>query len=82
MMQSRRAYHSPLLKGREGRIARAVGFLSGMLACLDALRDAGVLWPPDAAWAVLSHSKRLELGLGIALIVIVLIASIFPGSQA
>lgn len=47
----------------------AVGFLAGVLACLDALRDARVLWPPNAVWAVLTHPHRMELGAGIALIV-------------
>jgi len=30
------------------RVAIAVGFLSGVLASMDAVRDAGILWPPDA----------------------------------
>jgi len=34
---------------KQRRLARAVVFLSGLLACLDALRDASVYWPPDAA---------------------------------
>jgi len=58
------------------RVATAVGFLSGVLACLDAVRDATLLWPPDAVWASLGHPQRLELGGGIALIVITLILTI------
>ena len=51
-----------------------------MLACLDALRDAKVTWPPDAAWAVLPHTQRLELGAGIAMILVALVVSVVrPG---
>lgn len=57
------------------RLSTAVGFLGGVIACLDALRDAAVVWPPDAAWAHLSHPHRLELGGGIALIVVTLVLS-------
>ena len=65
-------------KGR--RTATAVGFLAGMLACLDALRDAKVVWPPDAAWAVMPHAQRLEMGAGIAVILIALVVSVVrPG---
>ena len=60
-------------KGR--RVATALGFLSGVLACLDALRDAKVVWPPDAAWEALRHPQRLEMGGGITLIVVTLIVS-------
>lgn len=60
-------------KGR--RIGTAVGFLAGVIACLDALRDANVTWPPDAAWAQLSHPHRLQFGVGIALVVITFIVS-------
>jgi hypothetical protein len=58
------------------RVATAAGFLAGILACLDALRDVKVYWPPDAVWVVLQSPKRFELGFGIALIVISLIVSI------
>lgn len=58
------------------RVATAAAFLAGMLAGLDALRDAKVYWPPDAVWEALQNPKRFELGLGIALIVISLIVSV------
>lgn len=61
-------------KGR--RVATALGFLSGVLACLDALRDAKVVWPPDAAWEALRHAQRLEFGGGLTLIVVTLIVSV------
>ena len=57
------------------RVATAAGFLSGVLACLDAVREAKVLWPPDAVWEGLRHPQRLELGGGLALIVVTLVIS-------
>lgn len=68
----------PSDKGR--RVATAVGFLAGLLACLDALRDAKVVWPPAAAWAALPHAQRMELGGGIAILLIALAVSVVrPG---
>jgi hypothetical protein len=61
---------------KKRRVATAVGFLSGMLAVLDALRDARILWPPDALWEALLGPQRLELGAGLALMVVTLIVSI------
>jgi len=61
------------------RIAAAVGFLSGMLACLDAVRDAKVLWPLAVLWAALRHPQRLESGGGLALIMVTLIISLVRG---
>ncbi len=55
---------------KKRRVATAVGFLWGVLACLDALRDARILWPPDAVWEALRNRQRVELGGGIALIVV------------
>jgi hypothetical protein len=57
------------------RAATAAGFLSGMLACLDALRDARVYWPPDVVWEALRHPQRLELGAGIALMIVTIVMS-------
>mgnify|MGYP001198642814 CR=1 FL=1 len=54
----------------------AVGFLSGVLAILDALRDARILWPPDGLWAGLQSAQRFELTVGLALIVVAVLASI------
>lgn len=61
---------------RSRRLLTALGFLSGMLACLDAVRDAKVLWPPDILWQALRHPQRLELGGGIALMIVTLVTSI------
>jgi hypothetical protein len=61
---------------KKQRVATAVGFLAGVLAALDALRDLKVLWPPDVVWEVLRGPQRLELGGGIALIVVTLVISI------
>ena len=58
------------------RVATAAGFLAGVLACLNALRDAKVVWPPDAAWAVMPHAQRLEIGAGIAMILIAVLVSV------
>jgi hypothetical protein len=58
-------------KGR--KLATAVGFLAGIYACLHVLRDARVLWPPDALWNALAHPQRVELGGGIALILVTLV---------
>lgn len=61
---------------KKRRVATAVGFLSGVLACLDALRDTRILWPPDAVWEALRNPQRMELGGGIALMVVSLALSI------
>lgn len=60
------------------RLATAVGFLSGVLACMDAVREAGILWPPDALWEVLRRPQRLELGVGITLIIVSFVTSLLP----
>jgi hypothetical protein len=61
---------------KKRRVATAVGFLSGVLACLDALRDARIFWPPDAVWAILRRPQRLEFAGGLALILVTLLTSI------
>jgi hypothetical protein len=63
-------------QAKKRRIATASGFLSGVITCLDAVRDARVSWPPDAVWALLRRPQRVELCGGIALIVAALIVSI------
>lgn len=65
-----------MASGKGQRLATAVGFLAGTYACLHALRDAKVLWPPDALWSALAHPQRLELGVGIALVVVSLMISV------
>jgi len=52
-----------------------------MLASLDAVRDAKVLWPPGELWSSLQHAQRLELGTGIALMVIVLVITVVRQAQ-
>ena len=61
---------------KQRRVATAAGFLSGVFACLDAMRDAGVLWPPRVVWDAMRSSQRLELGGGIALMVASLAISV------
>jgi len=60
---------------KKRRIATASGFVSGVATCLDALRDAKIVWPPDAAWAGLRRPHRLELAAGIVLMVVSLVTS-------
>lgn len=67
---------------RSPRVLTAVGFLSGMLACLDAVRDAKILWPPDVLWSALRHSQRLEFGGGIGLILVTLVIAIVRQSPS
>ena len=55
------------------RVATAVGFLSGVLAITDAMRDSRIVWPPDAIWETLRSAQRLEVGGGLALIVVTLV---------
>jgi hypothetical protein len=60
---------------KKRRIATASGFVSGVVACLDAMRDAKIAWPPDALWGVLRGPQRLELGAGVVLMVVALVTS-------
>jgi hypothetical protein len=60
---------------KKRRVATAVGFLSGVLACLDAFDDGRTFWPPDAVWAALQPPQRLELGGGLTLIMVTLLTS-------
>ncbi|MGA9981660.1 MAG: hypothetical protein WBQ08_23790 [Candidatus Sulfotelmatobacter sp.] len=55
---------------KKRRVANAVAFLSGVLACLDAVRDKRIFWPLSELWESLRHAQRVELGAGIALIVV------------
>jgi len=66
---------------RKRRIATAVGFLSGVLACLDAMRDLKVFWPPAELWQALRHPQRLEMAGGIALIVVTVVISVAHGRE-
>jgi len=61
---------------KKRRVATATAFLFGVLACLDALRDARTLWPPDAVWEALRNPQHWELGGGIALMVVTLALTI------
>jgi hypothetical protein len=65
----------PMTPNKQRRLATAAGFLAGVLGSLDALRDAKIFWPPDAAWEGLQSPQRLELGAGIVLVVVTLVTS-------
>jgi hypothetical protein len=67
---------------KKRRVATAVAFLSGVLASLDAVRDARVYWPPDVVWEALRSPQRLELGGGIALILVTLVTSVLQQRAA
>jgi hypothetical protein len=58
------------------RLETAVGFLAGAIACLHALADRAVYWPPDVVWAGLSPPQHLEFGGGLALIMVTLVISV------
>ncbi|HEY6337765.1 MAG TPA: hypothetical protein VIW68_04670 [Candidatus Sulfotelmatobacter sp.] len=60
------------------RVTRAVGFLAGVISSLDAVRDQRILWPPGALWEGLRSVQRVELGAGIALIVVTLALTALP----
>jgi hypothetical protein len=61
---------------KKRRLETAAGFLSGVLACMDAVRDARVVWPAAEMWRGLRSVKRLEFGAGVALIVVSFVISI------
>ena len=61
---------------KKQRVATAVGFISGLLACLDPLRDLREWWPPDEVWTMLRPAQRLEMAGGIVLMVVALVISV------
>lgn len=61
---------------KKQRVATAVGFISGLLACLDPLRDLRASWPPDEVWTMLRPAQRLEMAGGIVLMVVTLVISV------
>ena len=67
---------------KKRRVAMAGIFLSGVLACLDAVKDARIFWPPDVVWEGLRNPDRLKLGAGIALIVVSFVTSVLRQRSA
>jgi hypothetical protein len=61
---------------KKQRVATAVGFISGLLACLDPLRDLREWWPPDEVWSMLRPPQRLEFGAGLVLMMVTLVISV------
>jgi hypothetical protein len=66
---------------KKQRIATAAGFLSGVLTCLDALREVHVYWPLDLVWQAMRRPLRLEFCGGLALIVVVFITKVVRRSR-
>jgi hypothetical protein len=64
------------------RVAMAGMFLSGVLACLDAVKEARIFWPPDVLWEGLTNPNRLKMGAGIALIVVSFVMSVVQSRSA
>ena len=64
-----------MIPEKRNRAISAILFLFGVLASLNALRDAGMMWPPDAVWQALNNPSRLKLCGGIALMLVSLIAT-------
>ncbi len=67
---------------KKRRVAMAGIFLSGVLACLDALKDARIFWPPEVVWEGLRNPDRLKLGAGIALMVVSFVTSMMRQGSA
>ena len=53
---------------KKRRVTRALGFVSGVIASMDAIRDQKVLWPPSELWEALRNVQRVELAAGVVLI--------------
>jgi hypothetical protein len=68
--------------GKKRRVATAAGFLSGVLACLDALRDKSALWPPDVVWQSLRNPQKLEFGAGVVLMLVTIAIAALRGHSA
>jgi hypothetical protein len=60
---------------KKRRVAMAGMFLSGVIACLDAVKDARIFWPLNVVWEGLRNPNRLKLGAGVALIVVSFVTS-------
>ena len=67
---------------KKRRVATAGMFLAGVLACLDAVKDARIFWPPDVVWEGLNNPNRLKLRAGIALIVVSFVISVVRSRSA
>jgi|HubBroStandDraft_6_1064221.scaffolds.fasta_scaffold67890_3 hypothetical protein len=58
---------------KKKRVTRALGFVSGVIASMDAIRDQKVLWPPSELWEALRNVQRVELAAGVVLILVSLL---------
>jgi hypothetical protein len=55
---------------RKTRIMNGAGFLSGVIAIVDAFGEATILWPPSVLWKDLRNVRRVALGSDVAVLVI------------
>jgi hypothetical protein len=67
---------------KKKRVTHALGFVSGVIACLDAIRDQKILWPPAELWEALRNVQRLKLAAGLALILVSLVLTVERRSKA
>lgn len=70
-----------MTRGKNQRVATAAGFLSGVLTCLDALRDMRVSWPPGSLWEALNRPHQIELAARIALMLVSFVAAILTAKS-
>lgn len=47
---------------KKRRVANALGFVSGVIASLDAIREQRTLWPPAALWNAFAQSSAARIG--------------------
>jgi hypothetical protein len=60
-----------MITARKRRVGNAIGFLAGFLACMYAVREKEIFWPPNVLWASLRNVQRVEFVGGLLLIVII-----------
>jgi len=71
-----------MARSKAQRVTTAIGFLCGVIACLDAVRDMNLAWPPVGLWEALPAPRRFELGAGIALMLVSLMISALRNRSA
>jgi len=64
------------------RLIHAVGFMAGVVSCLDAVRDAPIVWPPGELWEGLRNVQRVEFAAGVALVAVSIVLTIARSRSA